>query len=328
MAKTVTFEDPTGEGKPIELDVTTVPKDLPDYATRMDHIPNPDPYYVDLGMLYRLAALEKVRRDHFDDTPLHLALRGHMGTGKDHDLEQFAAVLQTPHYRIPLTGEVRDITLIGSVKLHGDGQGGTESRWQDGDITRALRGPALINLSELNAAGAETLFALHGLLDRHQALELPTGEMVRLRGDVRVFGTLNPTDLRDYAGTQTLNKAFADRWIIWEKDFPNEDELTAMLDRRHDDLADEYSVLIAKLATEVNASFTSADSRTRVETPMSLRTVLDRIPAGLRMYLHTADPLRRTWEEMVLPHIDPYDRDHYETVWAAVARVGPSKAPF
>ena len=106
-------------------------------------------------------------------------------------------------------------------------------RWEDGDITRALRGPALINLSELNAAGAETLFALHGLLDRHQALELPTGEMVHLRNDVRVFGTLNPTDLRDYAGTQTLNKAFADRWIIWEKDFPEEDELMSMLARRH-----------------------------------------------------------------------------------------------
>jgi MoxR-like ATPase len=328
MAKTVTFEDPSGEGKPIELEVTKVPKDLPDYETRMDHIPQPDPYYVDLGMLYKLAALEKVRQDHFDDTPLHLALRGHMGTGKDHDLEQFAAVLQTPHYRIPLTGEVRDITLIGSVKLHGDGQGGTESRWQDGDITRALRGPALITLSELNAAGAETLFALHGLLDRHQALELPTGEMVRLRGDVRVFGTLNPTDLRDYAGTQTLNKAFADRWIIWEKDFPQEDELTAMLGRRHAELAPEYSALIAKLATEVNASFTSVDSRTRVETPMSLRTVLDRLPAGLRIYSHAVDPLRRAWEEMVLPHIDPYDRDHYETVWAAVARIGPSKSPF
>ncbi|MCP3975464.1 MAG: MoxR family ATPase [bacterium] len=328
MARTVTFEDPTGEGKPIELEVSDVPKDLEDYETRMNHIPTADPYYVDLGMLYKLAALERTRRDHFTDTPLHLALRGHMGTGKDHDLEQFAAVLQMPHYRIPLTGEVRDITLIGSVKLHGDGKGGTESRWQDGDITRALRGPALINLSELNAAGAETLFALHGLLDRHQAVELPTGEMVRLRPDVRVFGTLNPTDLRDYAGTQTLNKAFADRWIIWEKDFPNEDELTAMLSQRYPGLKSEYSALIAKLAAEVNASFTSVDSRTRVETPMSLRTVLDRIPAGLRIYSQTGDPLRRTWEEMVLPHIDPYDRDHYETVWAAIARVGPSKSPF
>jgi MoxR-like ATPase len=323
MPDTVTFEDPNGAGKPIDLELAKVPTNLADRKLREAHIPQLDPYYVDLGMLYRLAQLETVRRGYFADTPLHLALRGHMGTGKDHDLEQFAALLRLPYYRIPLTGEVRDITLIGSVKLHGDGKGGTESRWEDGDITRALRGPALINLSELNAAGAETLFALHGLLDRHRALELPTGEMVRLRDDVRVFGTLNPTDLRDYAGTQTLNKAFSDRWIIWEKDFPDEAQLESMLERRHPDLGVEFSEIVAKLAVEVNASFTSVDARTRVETPMSLRTVLDRLPAGLRIYTDAEDPLRRAWEEFVLPHIDPFDRDHYETVWAAVARRGP-----
>jgi MoxR-like ATPase len=328
MSETVTFVDPLGEGPPIELERVVVPKDVPDYELRLEHIPQPDPYYVDLGMLYRLAQLELVRRDHFADTPLHLALRGHMGTGKDHDLEQFAAMLNLPHYRIPLTGEVRDITLIGSVKLYGDGKGGTESRWEDGDITRALRGPALINLSELNAAGAETLFALHGLLDRHQALELPTGEMVHLRPDVRMFGTLNPTDLRDYAGTQTLNKAFADRWIIWEKDFPEEQELMSMLERRHPTMRTNFAELISKLAVEVNASFSSTDSHTRVETPMSLRTVLDRMPAGLRVYSDATDPLRRSWEEFVLPHVDKFDRDHYETVWSAVARRGPEQTPF
>ena len=328
MPDTVVFTDPAGVGDPIELPTIEVDEKLPDHAHRMEHIPEPDPHYVDLGMLYRLAQLEQVRRDHFTAHPLHLALRGHMGTGKDHDIEQFAALLRAPHYRIPLTGEVRDITLIGSVKLHGDGKGGTESRWEDGDITRALRGPAIINLSELNAAGAETLFALHGLLDRHQALELPTGEMVRLRDDVRVFGTLNPTDLRDYAGTQTLNKAFADRWIIWEKDFPEEDQLERMLERRHPDLKPAFRELIARLAVEINASFTSSDARTRVETPMSLRTVLDRIPAGLRMYADRPDPLRTAWEEFVLPHIDRFDRDHYDTVWSAVARIGPAEAPY
>ncbi len=323
MAETVTFEDPTGEGKPIALEAVDLPDGLADLEQRAAHIPEPDPYYIDLGMLYRIAQIEHVRREHFADTPLHLALRGHMGTGKDHDLEQFAAMMRMPHYRIPLTGEVRDITLIGSVKLHGDGKGGTESRWEDGDITRALRGPALINLSELNAAGAETLFALHGLLDRHRALELPTGEIIRLRDDVRIYGTLNPTDLRDYAGTQTLNKAFADRWIIWEKDFPGEDDLIAMLERRHPALKKPFVDLIAKLAVEVNASFASKDARTRVETPMSLRTVLERVPAGLRVHDEHADPLRRAWDEFVLPHIDEFDRDHYDTVWAAVVRTGP-----
>ena len=328
MTDIVTFEDPNGLGKPIELPLATIPKDIPNAELRRGHIPEPDPYYVDLGMLYQLAMLEKVRGSRFEGIPLHLALRGHMGTGKDHDLEQFAALLKLPYYRIPLTGEVRDITLIGSVKLHGDGKGGTESRWEDGDITRALRGPALVNLSELNAAGAETLFALHGLLDRHQALELPTGEVVRLRNDVRVFGTMNPTDLRDYAGTQTLNKAFADRWIIWEKHFPNEDQLQAMLLSRHPDMRKELVEMISKLAVEINESFVAGDTSTRVETPMSLRTVLDRLPAGLEMYAEVEDPLHSAWEEMVLPHIDPYDRDHYETVWAAVVRKGPAGLPF
>jgi MoxR-like ATPase len=328
MPDTIIFEDPAGLGKPIELPMATIPKDVRDAKLRAEHIPEPDPFYVDIGMLYRLAMLEQTRNRRFDGIPLHLALRGHMGTGKDHDLEQFAALLRLPYYRIPLTGEVRDVTLIGSVKLHGDGKGGTESRWEDGDITRAIRGPALVNLSELNAAGAETLFALHGLLDRHAALELPTGEMVRLRNDVRVFGTLNPTDLRDYAGTQTLNKAFADRWIIWEKLFPDEEELQAMLLRRHPEMRKELVELIPRLAVEINESFTAGDAATRVETPMSLRTVLDRVPAGLDMYAESEDPLRSAWEELVLPHIDPYDRDHYETVWAAVVRKGPAGLPF
>ncbi|MCP4227607.1 MAG: hypothetical protein GY773_30040, partial [Actinomycetia bacterium] len=90
----------------------------------------------------------------------------------------------------------------------------------------------------------------------------------------------------------------------------------------------EFVELISRLAVEVNESFTASDSRTRVETPMSLRTVLDRIPTGLRMFAESEDPLRTSWEEFVLPHVDAYDRDHYETVWSAVARKGPKGPAF
>jgi MoxR-like ATPase len=329
LPDTVVFEDPSGEGPPIELDRFELPADLADAELRRRKIPEPDPYYVDLGMLYRFAQLEQARRGGTDGlVPLHVAVRGHMGTGKDHDIEQFAAALSLPYFRIPLTGEVRDVTLIGSTILHGDGKGGTESRWEDGDITRALRGPALLNLSELNAAGAETLFALHGLLDRYAALDLPNGETVGLREDVRVFGTMNPTDIRDYAGTQTLNKAFADRWVIWEKTFPGEDQVKAMLDRRYPQMADPYAEAIARLTVEINASFDATDTGTRVETPLSLRSVLDRLPTGLAIYADRDDPLRRAWEEFVLPQVDRFDRDHYETVWNAVVRKGPSESPF
>lgn len=329
MPDIVKFEDPAGNGPPIELERFEIPDDLEDSELRNRKIPEPDPHYVDLGMLYRFAQIEQARRSGASGlVPLHVAVRGHMGTGKDHDIEQFAAAMGLPYFRIPLTGEVRDVTLIGSTRLHGDGKGGTESRWEDGDITRALRGPSLLNLSELNAAGAETLFALHGLLDRYAALDLPNGETVRLREDVRLFGTMNPTDIRDYAGTQTLNKAFADRWVIWEKNFPGEDQIKAMLERRYPDLAGEYVDAIARLTTEINASFEASDSGVRVETPLSLRSVLDRIPAGLLIFVDREDPLRKAWEEFVLPHVDAFDRDHYETVWNAVVRRGPSKRPF
>ncbi len=328
MPETVTFTDPTGEGKPVELDVFKLEKTA-DHKTRVGKIPDPDPHYVDLGMLYQFALIEQARQQHpEDDVPLHVAVRGHMGTGKDHDIEQFAALMRLPYYRIPLTGEVRDVTLIGSTKLHGDGKGGTESRWEDGDITRALRGPALVNLSELNAAGAETLFALHGLLDRYQTIDLPTGETLPMRPDVRVFGTMNPTDLRDYAGTQTLNKAFADRWVIWEKSFPSEDQIDAMLAARYPTMKNEFRTAIARLAFEINESFVAADAGTRVETPMSLRSTLDRLPTGLRMYHDREDPLRTSWTEFVTPAVDVHDRDHYETVWNAVVRKGPAGPPY
>ncbi len=329
MPETMIFEDPSGASRPIELEKFTVDSGLGDAEQRIGKIPVPDPNYVDLGVLYRFAQVEEVRRQNPEGfVPLHLAVRGHMGTGKDHDIEQFAARLGLPYYRIPLTGEVRDVTLIGSTKLHGDGAGGTESRWEDGDITRALRGPSLINLSELNAAGAETLFALHGLLDRYSALDLPNGETVALREDVRVFGTMNPTDLRDYAGTQTLNKAFADRWVIWEKNFPGLEQVEAMLRRRYPRMNDPFVEAIARLGLEVNASFESLDAGTRVETPLSLRSLLDRMPTGLMIHEDAEDPLRLAWEEFVLPHVDIYDRDHYETVWSAVVRKGPPAPAF
>ena len=196
MPETVVFEAPKAKGGRSSLRSSTCPTVSPMPSSRERKIPEPDPDYIDLGMLYRFAQIEHARRSEADGlVPLHVAVRGHMGTGKDHDIEQFAAAMGLPYFRIPLTGEVRDVTLIGSTHLHGDGKGGTESRWEDGDITHALRGPALLNLSELNAAGAETLFALHGLLDRYAAIDLPNGETVRLRDDVRMFGTMNPTDI-------------------------------------------------------------------------------------------------------------------------------------
>ncbi len=321
------FTNPINNEK-VELDECKLSKSIEDYEGRAERIPNIDKNYVDLGIQFRLAQLINSKNNSFkNEIPIHVALKGHMGTGKDHDIEQFAAKLKYPYYRIPLSGEVRDVTLLGSVQLYGDGKGGTESKWQDGELTRALRGPAIVNLSELNAAGPEVLFALHSLLDRHKKLELPNGEVISLRDDCYIFGTMNPTSLRDYSGTQTLNKAFADRWVIWDKPFPNKDQLQLIFKKRYPNLQSEFSDLIIKLAIEINNSFMSDDISINIETPMSLRTIVERIPVGLDIYKNSSDPLYDAWKNFVLPHVDTDDMDHYNTLWNTVVRSGPSLKP-
>ena len=321
------FTNPINNEK-VELDECKLSKSIEDFEGTSERIPNIDKNYVDLGIQFRLAQLINSKNVSFkNEIPIHVALKGHMGTGKDHDIEQFAAKLKYPYYRIPLSGEVRDVTLLGSVQLYGDGKGGTESKWQDGELTRALRGPAIVNLSELNAAGPEVLFALHSLLDRHKKLELPNGEVISLRDDCYIFGTMNPTSLRDYSGTQTLNKAFADRWVIWDKPFPNKDQLQLIFKKRYPNLQSEFSDLIIKLAIEINNSFMSDDISINIETPMSLRTIVERIPVGLDIYKNSSDPLYEAWKNFVLPHVDTDDMDHYNTLWNTVVRSGPSLKP-
>jgi len=321
------FKDPNGKDT-VSIDECVLDNKLPDHAARSERIPKVDKNYVDLGTQYKLAKIIESKQKTFNnEIPIHIALKGHMGTGKDHDIEQLAAKLKYPYYRIPLSGEVRDVTLLGSVQLYGDGIGGTDSKWQDGELTRALRGPSFVNLSELNAAGPEVLFALHSLLDRHKKLELPNGEVIELRNDTYIFGTMNPTSLRDYAGTQTLNKAFADRWVIWDKPFPNKVQLESIFKKKYPDLQTEFVDLIIKLAIEINNSFVSDDISVNIETPMSLRTIVERIPVGLDLYRESSDPLLDAWNNMVIPHVDSEDIDHCNTLWNTVVRNGPNLKP-
>lgn len=327
MAK-IKFFNPQNLKDYVELEVCKIDSKTNDANARKNRIPVVDDYYVDLGTQFKLAQAINAKLNEFNNSiPIHIALKGHMGTGKDHDIEQFAAKLNYPYYRIPLSGEVRDVTLLGSVQLYGDGKGGTESRWQDGELTRALRGPAIVNLSELNAAGPEVLFALHSLLDRHRKLELPNGEVIELRNDTFIFGTMNPTSLRDYAGTQSLNKAFADRWVIWEKPFPNKEQLEAIFQKRYPNLQKQFTDLIINLAIEINNSFMSDDISVNIETPMSLRTIVERIPLGLNIYKDSEDPLFESWINFVLPHVDKEDLDHYKTLWNTIVRKGPKLKP-
>ena len=71
----------------------------------------------------------------------------------------------------------------------------------------------------------------------------------------------------------------------------------------------------------------SDDISINIETPMSLRTIVERIPIGLDVYAESSDPLKDTWENFVLPHVNKEDLDHYKTLWNTIVRKGPSIKP-
>ena len=68
--------------------------------------------------------------------------------------------------------------------------------------------------------------------------------------------------------------------------------------KRYPKLQNEFTDLIIKLAIEINNSFLSDDISINIETPMSLRTVVERIPVGLDLYKNASDPLHETWKNL------------------------------
>jgi len=71
----------------------------------------------------------------------------------------------------------------------------------------------------------------------------------------------------------------------------------------------------------------SDDISVNIETPMSLRTIVERIPLGLKVSSDADDPLKEAWENFVLPHVSKEDLDHYQTLWNTIVRKGPSEKP-
>ena len=68
----------------VELDECKLTKSLNDYEARVKRIPNIDKNYVDLGIQFKLAQLIDSKIESFkNEIPIHVALKGHMGTGKD-----------------------------------------------------------------------------------------------------------------------------------------------------------------------------------------------------------------------------------------------------
>lgn len=144
-------------------------------------------------------------------TPIRLI--GEMSVGKNLAIKTLGTLFRKPILRMSLHSNTDDTVLIGDKTLN-DGV----LEFEAGLPIQAAQKGYWCVLDEVNAAPADTLIALHSLLESEDGTITikEIGKIVPSE-DFRIFATMNPaTDDSIYAGTKDLNAAFESRFTSFD----------------------------------------------------------------------------------------------------------------
>lgn len=155
-------------------------------------------------------------------------LTGGTGVGKTAHIVQLASQINQPLIRVNFNGETRLSDFIGKMHVVSG-----STKWLDGVLPMAMREGYWLLLDEIDFADPAILSLLHPVLEDDSILVLKenNGEVIRPHPSFRIFATANSIgSMADragsYAGTQSMNDAFLDRWqVIKVPNLPFKDEL-------------------------------------------------------------------------------------------------------
>lgn len=184
---------------------------VPGFSKRTEHVPVMDEsYYFNPEVtLSILAGFVYNRR---------VLIQGYHGTGKSTHIEQVAARLNWPCFRINLDGHISRIDLIGRDAIVVEG-GQQVTKFKEGIIPWALRQPMALVFDEYDSARPDVMFVLQRLLETEGKLTLlDTNQVITPHSGFRMFATSNTVGLGDstglYYGVQPINQGQMDRWNI------------------------------------------------------------------------------------------------------------------
>ena len=247
----VSVNDDMGETLGFKAPHRTTPEVDPDYKFRKD----------------LLAAVLFVA-----ENPNERALfTGPTGSGKSSVVEQVAARLNMPWYRVNFDGDMSRSDFVGQWVLKGE-----EMQFQYGVLPRAMKDGAWLCLDEWDCANPSVAMALQAVLEGKPLTLTETNEVIRAHPNFRLFATSNTLGQGDggglYNGTQPQNFAALDRFtIVLTVDYPAPaDEkkiMTAKTGEANQEVLKKY-LDVAKLVRE-------AFKKEEVMTTMSTRTLVN-----------------------------------------------------
>lgn len=163
--------------------------------------------------------LEAVAISAADDLPSLIV--GPSGCGKTSLVRALAAIVNAPCRRVNMKNDMRSSHLLGEKVVDLDLATGAQMvLWRDGVLPEAMRRGQWLLVDEIDVCPPGILMVMQSVLEAGHPLCLAEnhGEIVPAHPDFRIFATANTLGHGDetglYAGTQVLNEATLDRFII------------------------------------------------------------------------------------------------------------------
>ena len=144
---------------------------------------------------------------------LPVMIKGPTGCGKTRFIRHMASKLSLPLYTVACHDDLTATDLVGRHLLH---EG--ETVWQDGPLTKAVRGGGICYLDEIVEARKDTTVVLHPLSDDRRELPIDrTGEFLRAPRNFMLVVSYNPGYQNVFKGMKPSTRQ---RFVALSFDFP------------------------------------------------------------------------------------------------------------
>lgn len=208
VAPVATDETPTKE--PSNQEVPEVPE-----APKAPKI-DPDYFYFDED--------RKLRFEIAINASMNVWCVGESGTGKTEFVQRLLEGMKRSFVVTSFNGESCVDDLLGHYRIKG---GDTE--WVEGSLASAMKTGSVLVIDEVDAAPPEANLVLHRVLELRGGkprsfFNVRNGEIVTAKEGFTILATSNTAGAGDFsgnfAGTQTQNQAFRDRFLFEYFDYP------------------------------------------------------------------------------------------------------------
>ncbi|MDI3539694.1 MAG: nitric oxide reductase NorQ protein [Methanolobus sp.] len=171
-----------------------------------EYVIEKEPYYIPVGN--EVEIFTAAYRNH-----LPINLKGPTGCGKTRFMEYMAYKLKRPLITVACHEDLTATDLVGRFLIKGD-----SVEWNDGPLTKAVKGGAICYLDEVVEARKDTIVVIHPLTDNRRIIPIDKlGVILRASSDFMLAISYNPGY---QSAVKDLKQSTRQRFVSVEFDYP------------------------------------------------------------------------------------------------------------